>query len=94
MTSPVTYNRHADDDEILSIIADAINSLDSPPVVTAPLIMDMNIHELGLDSLKLLEMIGSIEDRIVRTFSEDELARVVTIRDIVALIRTRTNWRP
>jgi acyl carrier protein len=51
------------------------------------LTLDSEIKDLGIDSIRTLEMVGSIEDHLARIFDEQELARVKTLGDLVTLIR-------
>jgi len=52
------------------------------------LTLDAHIKDLGIDSVRILEMVGAIEDRLARTFPEDELTRAQTLRSLATLIHT------
>jgi acyl carrier protein len=44
------------------------------------------IAELGLDSVTVMEMVGSLEDKLQVHFSDDELTRVNTFGDLAKLV--------
>ena len=45
---------------------------------------------LGLDSLDLVEIMLTIEDRLGVEFTSEEIANLSTIKDVVKLIETKT----
>lgn len=45
--------------------------------------MESNLKELGLDSLDLVEAVLDVETKLGITFSDDELATFVTMKDVV-----------
>lgn len=47
---------------------------------------ESEIQALGLDSAQSLELAGFLEERLGCEFSEYELARVRTLRDLIALV--------
>jgi acyl carrier protein len=49
--------------------------------------LDTEIEALAMDSVATMEMVGFIEDRLARTFPDEELSGVRTLRDLVRLIR-------
>jgi acyl carrier protein len=49
--------------------------------------LETPVQDLALDSLKMMEMIACLEDTLVRTFEEQRLRYVVTLGDIVTLVR-------
>jgi acyl carrier protein len=51
------------------------------------LTLDTQFSELGLDSITVLETMGFFEDRLGVRFNDDELSRLMTLRDLEALIR-------
>jgi acyl carrier protein len=75
-----------DEADILILISEAIESVTSIQVTLAPESLDRGMADIGLDSVTSLEVIGRIEDRLGVDFPEDRLARVRTVRDLVALI--------
>lgn len=48
------------------------------------------LTSLGLDSLDLVEIMLTIEDRIGVEFTSEEIANLSTIKDVVKLIETKT----
>jgi len=76
------------DQEILNLIKEALCTV-------APdnkerfeqLTLDSDVKSLSIDSILTLEMVGEIEDRLARTFEEQELAKVNKLSDIAKLIR-------
>ncbi|HTB75178.1 MAG TPA: acyl carrier protein [Polyangiaceae bacterium] len=75
-----------DEADVLLLISEAIESVTSTKVTLAPESLDRGMADIGLDSVTSLEVIGRIEDRLGVDFPEDRLARVRTVRDLVALI--------
>lgn len=53
----------------------------------AELTLDAKVEDLALDSIAIMEMVGFVEDRLETTFQEDQLAKVVTLRDLGRLIQ-------
>ncbi len=49
--------------------------------------LDDTIEDLALDSIATMEMVGFLEDKTEKTFPDEELAKVDTIRDLVNLVR-------
>jgi len=51
------------------------------------IVPDANLVEhLGADSLDLAEIVFSLEDQFDREISEDQAAKLLTVRDVIALI--------
>ena len=48
------------------------------------------LTSLGLESLDLVEIMLTIEDRIGVEFTSEEIANLSTIKDVVKLIETKT----
>ena len=51
---------------------------------------DDSLTSLGLDSLDLVEVMLSIEDRLSIEFTSGEISQLATIKDVVKLIETKT----
>lgn len=51
---------------------------------------DDSLTSLGLDSLDLVEVMLSIEDKLSIEFTSEEIANLSTLRDVVKLIETKT----
>lgn len=60
----------------------------------AGLTLDTPLAELGVDSVGLLEMVGVIEDRLGVRLADDQIARIVTVRDILTLVNRGTATDP
>jgi len=78
----------ADIDEIVAVIRAKLVAL-APLEATriSQLSRDSEIRKLGLDSLTLLEMIMSLEDRIRRPLDERALSKAHSLGDIAAIVR-------
>src|SRR5918912_3134637 len=76
-----------DDNQILALLTEALHAA-APETLEnlGELNLDVGIQDLGLDSLRMFEMIGFVEDRLARTFHEDDLARARSLADIAGLI--------
>lgn len=48
--------------------------------------MDDTIEDLALDSIATMEMVGFLEDKTEKTFPDEELAKVNTVRDLTNLV--------
>ena len=49
---------------------------------------DVEIRTIGIDSVTLMEMVGFIEDKIGRSFPDEDLAQLNRLSDVVELIQT------
>ena len=58
------------------------------------LTLDTPLADLGVDSVGLLEMVGVIEDRLGVRLADDQIARIVTVRDILTLVNRGTATDP
>lgn len=77
-----------DDRQALDLIREALAEV-APQRADrfASLSPDTEISELGVDSIRMMEMLGNIEDRLGRTFAEDALATARTVGHVVAIVR-------
>ena len=81
------------DGEILNLIRDAVRDVvgdaDEPSrrATLDALTLDMDIDDIGLDSVMSMEVVGYIEEQLDREFPDDRLARIKTLGDLAALIR-------
>lgn len=48
------------------------------------------LSDIGLDSLDLVEVMIEIEDELNIEFSSDEIANLVTLKDVVDLINSKS----
>ncbi len=46
------------------------------------------IEDLALDSIATMEMVGSLEDKVGKTFPDEDLAKVTTVGDLAKLVST------
>lgn len=74
--------------EALALIRDALHEVapDRAEDFTA-LRSEMTIEDLALDSVTTMEMIGVLEEKVDRTFPDEELPKVNTLADIATLLR-------
>jgi acyl carrier protein len=70
--------------ELNSLFVDAIRQVSGKNIgnVTA----DQRIAELGLDSVSVMEMVGTIEEKLSIQLSDDELTKINTFGDLAALL--------
>lgn len=77
-----------EDKDALEMIKDALASITPEREEHfQQLTLDSDIKSLQIDSIRILEMIGIIEDRLATTFEEQEISKVQSLRDLVDLIR-------
>lgn len=77
------------DTEIISLIQEAL--ADVAPNRTAEFADITNattIESLGLDSIATMEMVGFLEERVDKTFPDEELTQVTAVSHLANLIRT------
>lgn len=48
---------------------------------------ESTIEELALDSVSTMEMVGFLEEKIDKLFPDEELAKVLKLGDLAALVR-------
>ena len=70
--------------ELNSLFVDAIRQVSGKNIgnVTA----DQRIAELGLDSVSVMEMVGTIEEKLSVQLSDDELTKINTFGDLAGLL--------
>lgn len=84
-----------DDDDALTLIRDALCEVAPDKAARfARLNPDTAIKDLGVDSIRIMEMVGNIEDRLGRTFAEDALATAKTVGHVITLIQTTSGRSP
>jgi acyl carrier protein len=84
-----------DDEAVLALIREALVEVAPDKAARfAQLDSETKIQDLGVDSIRIMEMLGSIEDRLGRTFAEDALASAKTVGHVIALIQTTSSRRP
>lgn len=67
-----------------------VKSILAEKVDVSTLKEDDSLTSLGLDSLDLVEVMLSIEDRLGIEFTSGEISQLSTLRDVVKLIETKT----
>lgn len=75
-------------DNALALIRNALNEVD-PGRATEwdALDLDASIESLGLDSVRLMEMVGAIEEAADVTFPDEALPKLNSLGDLARLIR-------
>lgn len=71
-------------DKVKKVIVDTVNCKDEEVTLSASLKED-----LGLDSLDAVELNMALEEEFSITIDEEELAKFVTVEDIVSFIDTQ-----
>ena len=69
---------------------DTVKEILSEKVDISKLKEDDLLTDLGLDSLDLVEVMLTIEDRLGVEFTSEEIANLSTLKDVVQLIETKT----
>ncbi len=73
-----------------------MNAIETVKAILAERVDISNLKEedsltsLGLDSLDLVEVMLSIEDKLSIEFTSEEIANLSTLKDVVKLIETKT----
>lgn len=76
------------DQTTIALFVEAINQVSSKRVASVH--AEQSISELGLDSIAVMEMVGTLEDKLSVHFSDDELTRITTFGDLANLIDKHT----
>lgn len=77
------------DAEVISLIQEALADV-APNRASdfADINAATTIESLGLDSIATMEMVGFLEERVDKTFPDEELTQVSKIGDLANLVRT------
>ncbi|MBM4366691.1 MAG: acyl carrier protein [Deltaproteobacteria bacterium] len=71
----------------MNLIKSAISAVDpSKTSKLANIRPDMEIRELGLDSVATMEMVGYLEEKLETQFSDEVMIRIQTFGDLASLI--------
>jgi acyl carrier protein len=70
--------------DIYSLFADAIHEVAGKSL--SDVRANQTIAEVGLDSIAVMEMVGTVEECLSLRFSDDDLMRISTFGDLAALI--------
>jgi acyl carrier protein len=78
-----------DDAQILNLIKEALFEVapSRKEEFDEELTFDMSIEDLALDSIATMEMVGFLEDKTEKTFPDEELAQVNSIKDLASLVK-------
>ena len=71
-------------------VIETVKSILAEKVDVSSLKEEDSLQSLGLDSLDLVEVMLSIEDRLGIEFTSGEISQLSTIKDVVKLIETKT----
>jgi acyl carrier protein len=84
-----------DDDAALNLIREALCEV-APEKAThfSTLHQGTQIKDLGIDSIRIMEMLGNLEDRLGRTFAEDALASAKTLGHVMVLVQSASGQNP
>ncbi len=69
---------------------ETVKSILSEKIDISNLKEEDSLTSLGLDSLDLVEVMLSIEDKLSIEFTSEEIANLSTLRDVVKLIESKT----
>jgi acyl carrier protein len=73
--------------ESIELIKAAIAAVDPTKVSKlAGVKREMEIRELGMDSVATMEMVGFLEDKLETQFSDEVMIRIQTFGDLVDLV--------
>ncbi|TVQ93843.1 MAG: acyl carrier protein [Deltaproteobacteria bacterium] len=76
------------DEQVLSLVKEALFEVAPNRKAEFDKIrIDQTIEDLSLDSIATMEMVGFLEDKTDKTFPDEELAKVNTVRDLVSLVQ-------
>jgi acyl carrier protein len=70
--------------ELNTLFVDAIRQVSGKNIGSVS--ADQKIAELGLDSVSVMEMVGTIEERLGVQLSDDELTKINTFGDLAVLL--------
>jgi len=77
------------DEDVMALIKEALSQVDPKRQAEfATITSEQEITALGLDSIAIMEMVNFIEERIDKTFPDNELHKVQRIGDLAGLIQT------
>lgn len=77
------------DAEVMDLIKQALSQVDPKRQAEfANVTPEQEIAALGLDSIAIMEMVNFIEEKIDKTFPDNELHKVQSIGDLAGLIKS------
>jgi acyl carrier protein len=74
--------------ELTALFVDAIRQVSGKNIGTVS--ADQRIAELGLDSVSVMEMVGTIEEKLSVQLADDELTKINTFGDLAGLLEKLT----
>lgn len=73
--------------DAMELIKQAVTAVDTTKAAKLAIAKpEMEIRELGLDSVATMEMVGFLEEKLETQFSDEVMVRINTFGDLVALI--------
>lgn len=73
--------------DAMTLIKQAVSAVDTTKSAKLGTVRpEMEIRELGLDSVATMEMVGYLEEELKTQFSDEVMVRINTFGDLVALI--------
>ena len=81
--------KHMNEHEALDLIRNALCEVAPQKAgYFARVAPETELRDLGIDSVRTMEMVGNIEDRLARTFEQDAIVAARTVGHVIALILT------
>lgn len=75
--------------DTMELIRAAITAVDTTKAAKAAAITpQMEIRELGLDSVATMEMVGFLEEKLETQFSDEVMVKIQTFGDLARLIES------
>lgn len=75
--------------DAMQLIRAAITAVDPTKAPRTPAITpQMEIRELGLDSVSTMEMVGFLEEKLNTQFSDEVMVKIQTFGDLAKLIES------
>lgn len=74
--------------ELNTLFVDAIRQVSGKNIGAVQ--AEQRIAELGLDSVSVMEMVGTIEERLGVQLADDELTKINTFGDLASLLEKLT----
>ena len=71
-------------------VIDTVKTILGKRVDVSSLSEEDKLVDLGLDSLDLVEVMIEIEEEVEVEFSSDEIAHLVTLKDVVDLVNSKS----
>ncbi|HPY80094.1 MAG: acyl carrier protein [Erysipelotrichaceae bacterium] len=72
------------------VVIDTVKTILGKRVDVSSLKQEDKLVDLGLDSLDLVEVMIEIEEQLGVEFSSDEIAHLITLKDVVDLVNSKS----